>query len=186
MSKFGKLVLFAAVVLGLGLVNVAWAHETKTIGSLSILLHMEPQDSPVVKEPAHLFFAFTDAKDEFNLKSCACRISILYKDQVIFEKNLESADQAYGSNVATLDVVFPQKGVYQLAVSGESPEGKWDQFSLTYDVRIERESLQELPVNPVAKEGVLKSSYGMYAVYALGIVGFFGIIYIGLRKTKRR
>src|SRR5262245_38470205 len=87
------------------------AHEVKISGSLSVLLHMEPQDSPVVNEPAQLFIAVSDTKNAFDINTCSCSVSIKQKDKTLLTTKLEAADTAYGSNVGLVKFAFPKKGI---------------------------------------------------------------------------
>lgn len=159
------------------------AHEIKSSGSLAVLLHMNPDDSPIVGEQATLIFAFTDVKGVFNVKNCECVASVKQKDNQLFSKALEGAPEGYGSNASQIFYTFPKKGIYQVVISGKHRTGpNFEPFSISYNVRIERESSNQAPVDPLVKKADR-------TLLILSIVGIIGIIIIilsirNLRKNK--
>lgn len=176
--RFQKLSLL--IFLSFFIINSSSAHEVKGIGSLDVLLHMEPNDSPVINHPAYLFFAFNDSRKIFDLSLCNCGVKIESKGKVIFESKLESAEESYGSNVAKVDYIFPKKGIYNVKLSGESTNKSFDPFFLVYDVRIERESLDESPISPTSRNSINLNVY----IYGLGIIGAVAIILLGIGKSN--
>lgn len=163
-------ILFAPVI--------APAHETKVTGPLSILLHMEPQDSPIVGKAAELFTAFSDVNGTFLLEHCHCEIKILSGKTVLLEQTLTPTDGVYGSNVARTEFTFPQKGIYVVSVSGNvSDDANELPFMVSYNVRIERESSNDRPVDPLVpgiKISIANIVYGFGAIIALAIL-FIGL-----------
>jgi hypothetical protein len=140
---FFKIAACAGIFLFI-LAPIANAHEFKLNRSIGALLHMEPDDSPIVGQPAKLFFAFKDFDNVFDPASCECHVVIFRNEKIIYDGILHSdGDSAYGPNVLSLEFVFPEKGIYTLVVHGRDTEKKFQEFSLSYDIRLERDSAEE-------------------------------------------
>lgn len=162
------------------------AHETKTIGSLSVLLHMEPQDSPVVGEEAKLYFAFTDANEKFNLAQCECVFEITKGKNTLNRNTLMSADALFGLNVALANFTFPNKGIYMVSLEGSARDGSFESFAISYGVRIERENTEESPVDPLVQSWGRNFTLA-HLIYGAGGIFALIIIIIGFYpKSKRR
>ena len=181
MYRHRTLLLLTALFFGLAFSN-AHAHETKIAGSMRVLLHMEPQDSPVIGEPARLFLAFSDDKGIFDITACDCELMITSKNKTVFEESLQIGDsELYGSNTGTAEFTFPKRGLYTVSVKADSKDGAFSPFALSYAVRIERENLEEEPVSPTSPARAIHVSPS-YVIYVLGLLAFSAILYAGFKK----
>lgn len=169
-----KKILLGLAILILPL--IAGAHEVKRAGTLDILLHMEPLDNPVVNENAFLYFSVADSANQFVFADCVCRVSV--KDssgKELLNRLVTPADEApdWGVNVSRIPFVFPQLGIYKVAIAGESKTSKFADFALEYDKRIERaDESQSLVKTDVQEEAPWYASY-----YTIGgALLIFGII----------
>lgn len=161
----------------------ASAHEIKIDGPMSVLLHMEPQDSPVVGEPARLFLAFTDSEERFALASCVCGVAVRRGDETLFVTKLDREEPEYGSNVASANITFPERGIYEVVVSGKPVTGgAFTPFSIQYAVRIERTDVRQDPVSPV----VTAAAHGRIWIYAGGALLAGAILILGFRTSNGR
>ncbi len=175
--------LFWLLMLGCLIPGPLWAHETKTAGQFSVLLHMEPQDSPVIGEPAQLFFAVSKAAGELYVDECGCSVTIKRAGKIISTPMLNHADVLYGSNVGVAETIFSTAGLYQVTfVAKPVKTNPFEPFELTFNVRIERQSLTEAPINPPADNSLDPSYY----IYAGGIAAAGIIVIVGFKKTKSR
>jgi len=129
----------------------ASAHEVKRAGNVAVLLHMEPQDSPVINEPATLYLSFDDDNKKFSLVDCECKVEIKNGSSTLHSQNLV-IQEAFGHNAGSVDFTFPSKGIYTVDLTAVSKTGKFEKINLSYDVRIERESLHQAPVDPLSRE----------------------------------
>jgi hypothetical protein len=120
------------------LARVASAHEYKYAGTLSVLLHMEPGDSPIASEPAQLFFYFKDEAKKFRATECNCTVTIKSGDNTLREGPVEGAAKGYGEDVRMVNFTFPDVGIYTVTLNGTPKNGAFEPFLLNYDVRIER------------------------------------------------
>jgi hypothetical protein len=174
------------ILAGLLLLPVfAQAHEVKRSGTLEILSHREPEDSPIAREPAILYFSVTDSNDRFTFSDCDCFVSVSEGGDALLDRKLTAEDEApdWGVNVSKVDYVFPELGVYVLNIQGKSKTGSFNDFSLDYDVRIERESAT-VPAGSANADGssFLKNYYIIGG--ALIILGI--IIYETINKSRNK
>lgn len=179
-----KLVFSFFIFVFLTISIPAHAHETKFDGSLGVLLHMEPQDSPVIKETAKLFFYFEDAKKEFSLSDCNCVVTIELEGKTIFSQKLTNQEKTYGSNVSSIEFSFPKKAIYKILLTGASLKNAFKQFHIEYNARVERESINETPINPqsIPEKNPFFNAYWIF----LGIIASFAILLILFRKKIKK
>jgi len=135
--------IFILVSCYLLLVTPVSAHILKTDGSIGAVLHIDPDDDPIINQPAYFFFEFRDLKNKFNLDSCSCTLNIEKDGQQVFSQSLNAGGNKTTS--ANLSYTFNQKGVYQVKVSGSSLDNSFSSFTLNYDLRVSRESGNKTP-----------------------------------------
>ncbi len=121
----------------------AEAHQIKTDGSMSVMLHSDPNDDPYAGEPAILYFTFTDKDKKFRMEACDCRAYVAPYDQLPeikdkgFLQALDSSDIArvYGSY--SFEYVFPRRDLYAVVVEGNPrEEALFAPFRIIFDLRI--------------------------------------------------
>lgn len=158
------------------------AHETKYAGDIGVLLHTEPDDSPITEEPAQLYFAFTDGDESFTLSSCNCTVRIEQDENLLETGALRQADASYGSNVGYFDFIFPTKGVYQVILIGSPLEpSSYHDFEIAYDLRVERDNPHT--INESSQLGRIQLNINAI-IYTCGILTAGGILIIGLHKPN--
>lgn len=101
------------------------AHVLKTDSDIGAVLHIYPDDDPIVNESSNLFFEVKDKSGTFSWSTCVCKMHILLDGKEEYVGPVGQSGSSY---------IFPKKGIYQVQLSGESPE-----FLLSYDVRVSRE-----------------------------------------------
>jgi hypothetical protein len=108
------------------------AHILKTDGTIGAVIHVDPDDDPYVGVPSGLFFELKDTTGKFVQDECECMISIRTGDILIDSFPLSHGDTTY---------TFANKGIYTITLAGKpkQPES-FQSFSLTYDIRVARES----------------------------------------------
>ncbi len=84
------------------------AHSIQTDGSVLMMLHASPDDSPIIGQPAILTFYITDKEKRFTAAECDCRLEISFADQVIFS----TTTFAVVKNNVLFSYTFPHKGTY--------------------------------------------------------------------------
>lgn len=132
-----------AIFLAAGLVwvSAAKAHFIKGDGSVSVLLHVAPDDNPVVGQPSTLYLRFSDAERTFSGEQCDCTVLILKGGQKIFWQKL-FLDDTKGSTATTFSFIFPEQDIYEIQIEGKpETEGIFPPFTSTYTLDVGRPSL---------------------------------------------
>lgn len=116
------------------------AHILKSDGPIGAVLHIDPDDNPIIGKQATFFLEFSDKDGKFSLADCNCKFHILKNNEELFSTFLVPFEE--GSNTASgFSYTFKEKGVYQIQVEGEPVNSStFSSFSLSYDWRIEREN----------------------------------------------
>lgn len=137
------------IVFSIFLVKPVSAHVLQSNGSVGAVLHIDPADDPIVGEQAAFFFEFKDKKNTFNPANCVCTFSILENGKEIFSQPLfqDNADPSVTN--ASVFYTFAARDVYQVKVSGKPLMEKkaFEPFTLTYDIRVSRESSGSAPTS---------------------------------------
>ncbi len=136
-NKFLFLILF--LIISLSIPAKISAHVLKTDGSIGAVLHIDPDDDPIVNQPANFVLEFKDTKNKFHLYNCSCTYSLVKAGQTIVSGSLTSVSED-DHNSAAFSYTFPEKGVYQLKVSGSPVDNSFSNFDLDYDLRVSRDS----------------------------------------------
>lgn len=163
-----KRILWCAtlIVLAFGFFHTAAAHEYKTDGSVTVLLHSNPDDDPIAAEPASLFFQVSDTSERFDPALCDCSVTISNQGQKLFGGSLFRIG---GPSIYsfTIPFTFPKKAVYSISVTGKPKAvGTFQSFQVQYDLRISREVLpqpKKVPVTMIALVAIaIMAGIGLY------------------------
>ncbi|HSR89517.1 MAG TPA: hypothetical protein VLK22_03970 [Candidatus Udaeobacter sp.] len=126
------------------LCSPAQAHELMADGSIYALLHINPDDDPIVGQPADLLFLITDAKKTFVPDNCNCIASItdLTTNKIIFSSPLSKSRSSYkGIFAPAITYTFPHKGIYTIKLTGTPIQtNSFQSFNLAYDIRLDKDS----------------------------------------------
>ncbi|MFO0702930.1 MAG: hypothetical protein U0514_03685 [Candidatus Andersenbacteria bacterium] len=113
------------------------AHELEEAGSVGAVLHINPNDSPVVGTASTLSFVFTNHDDDFTLEDCTCTVQVLRGDTLLAELPIAASEKVeHGVYNLTYSYDFPAAGAYVLTLNGAraTPNATFEVFSLAYDV----------------------------------------------------
>ncbi len=125
------------------LAPTAQAHELKSDGSISALLHINPDDDPIAGQPSELLFLINDKNKKFKAEECDCKASVTDNNETVFSSSLFKGKTSYrGIFAPAIPYTFPRKGVYTIRLVGEpkNTDG-FQSFSLTYNLRIDKDEL---------------------------------------------
>jgi hypothetical protein len=135
LKRFKYVVLI--VTLGVLLAPAATsAHTFRSDGPVTVLLHVDPNDTPLTHEPSRLNFYVFDAANQFLGTQCTCSVRVTLGNTTILSEPITFHDN--GSNhVAQVPIVFPSLGVYQIYLTGR-PKGGYvfHAFKLNYLQRV--------------------------------------------------
>ncbi|HVZ58927.1 MAG TPA: hypothetical protein VG935_04215 [Patescibacteria group bacterium] len=166
------LVLLSFLFLGASVLNQALAHVLITDGTIGAVIHIDPEDDPIVGQVASFFFDFKDKTGRFDPKICNCTFKILEAGKEIYSQDLfQNSSQPSLSN-ASVFYTFPRRDVYTVEVIGhpQTPHAFQD-FTLKDDIRVSRTA--SIP-SPAQSSNWLKNN-----LFYLGILLALVIIIIG-------
>lgn len=113
------------------LITPVFAHVLKTDGNVGAVVHIDPEDDPIVGQETTIYFDIKDKSGKFNAENCDCIFIVKKAGNNIFSQPLKGTIGSYN---------FPEKNIYTLELKGTpKAEGQFDAFTLSYDVRVERE-----------------------------------------------
>ncbi len=171
---------FVLFIIFLFLPPYVRAHTLETDGTIGAVLHVEPQDEPVVGQKATVFLDVKDTANKLLLSTCDCRVKITYKNSVIFSLALFPKDPKTTS--LTFPFIFPEDGRYVVQLAGKPKlDGTFQPFTLSYEVQTAKE------VPPT--NSLWKSSTTIHIIHAGAIVAIFLgflIYYLLVEKKKKK
>lgn len=177
--------IFLFVFLGLTAAHAASAHFYLTDGSITVLLHMDPDDDPIVGQPATIHFQITDKTNKFTPANCDCSVIVSeYNGPQILSSSL-SAPPPPSIYEFGQKIIFPIKDIYLVTMTGQPKKaGEFSKFKVVYDFRIDRES--GAPAAPLVTNAVVHdhtNHLGHIVILTGGII-VGTILYI--RDRRRR
>jgi hypothetical protein len=144
LNKHAKNLFYAGILVTIGFfaahVNLVQAHVLQTDGSIGAVLHIDPDDDPIIGQPATFFFDFTDKQRKFDPAKCNCNIDILDSQQKVLVKSaLFQTSTQTGFSYPLFSYIFSQKGVYTIEATGQPQNpGDFQSFDLKYPIRVTR------------------------------------------------
>lgn len=134
-----------------------FAHQFQSDGTMRIMQHSDPDDSPIAASTTRLYLSFTDSEKKFSGTACDCIVYIApYSEReditsrgtkyVMGEGAFQSL---YGENYV-IEHVFPKKNVYAITVIGVPRDGtSFTPFQIEFPLRVERTS-PDAPARPTS------------------------------------
>jgi hypothetical protein len=121
--------------------RLASAHILQTDGAISVLLHTNPDDDPIIGKPADLLFLVSDRTSGFTTANCNCAITISKDNKQLLGGPLTKVDSLNTIFGFSQPFTFPQKGIYTVVVTGSPKTPKsFQNFQVKYDLRVAREN----------------------------------------------
>ncbi len=115
--------------------GITQAHVLKQDNAISGVLHMPPSDDPTAGEPTKIGIIFADKTGGFSLQGCDCKIRLEQKGKLLETVIPEPA--LAGATVSSISTLtFPRIGVYDLIATGNSKDDTFQNFKLSYEVRV--------------------------------------------------
>lgn len=158
------------------------AHVLQTDGSIGAVMHIDPEDDPIIGQPATFFFDFKDKQNKFQLSECSCSAEIISNGNQIFNQTLTAADnsQSADSLEQFFSYTFQQKGIYTVEVSGQpKTPGAFQSFNLKYDIRVDRTA------GPGANSAAQPQTYN-HTWHLISFVIAFPLVYLLVRWLEKR
>ncbi len=139
------LILFLIAILFVA--TPASAHTFQTDGSITVLLHTNPDDDPIAGQPAAVLFQITDTANKFDSSKCDCSVTISRQNNILFTAPLL---RVVGASIYDLTqaYTFQERGVHQITVNGKPKiAGEFQSFKVQHDLRIDRGGAPSSPEN---------------------------------------
>lgn len=133
-------VAVAAILAAAGVLcfaRTASAHEWESDGSITVLMHANPNDNPVAGEPAALLFSVNDPTGRFAAGDCRCSVTVSGGGRTLVDGPLQPFHGDALLYNFSIPLTFPEAGVYHIVVTG-SPEASstFQSFRVAYDERV--------------------------------------------------
>lgn len=152
----------------------AFAHVLQTDGSMGAVLHIYPDDDPIIGQPAYFFLEMKDTSNQFNQADCICQVSVLEAGKEVYSQNLFHGINDNPSFYFT----FPEKNIYTLKVTGKPiAPASFHSFSLSYDLRVTRE---------VKNRGITVDEFMVLIISGSLILSFIIYTITAKKKSNRK
>lgn len=172
------LFLFASFFL---IYSSVQAHILQINGSIGAVMHIDPDDDPIVGKPSNFFFEFKDKTNKFSPQNCTCIASIIENNKEIYSTSLFTQNNTDLTN-ASFSFTFPQKDIYTIILRGAPINGSdFQTFSLQYDVRVER-----VYSSNNRNTGSTSPFFFQMLIVIIGILVGVGIVVRDVVKNKKK
>ena len=137
-----KFLFTACLVVVLCSFQTAFGHEIKDDRDISVILHTNPDDDPIVGQPAAVLFSVSDKNNKFDNSQCDCRVIISEHGTELLSTALYRVTDSSTIYAYTMPFTFPKKDVYTIAMIGNPKTANaFQSFRVEYDLRVDRGSM---------------------------------------------
>lgn len=144
MKKYSVAFVVIVAALVFGTSEVAQAHVLTVDGDIGAVLHILPDDNPMVGESTQYVLSFSGTS--LNLTHCNCRVHIIEDGQEIATQPLKLTNDTVGEGTYT----FMRPAVYTLEVTGApTTPGVFQSFKLQYEVRVAGGIVEAKQISPL-------------------------------------
>src|SRR6266498_1495823 len=112
---FFLVLLFTSYLSLFTFATTASAHVLKSDGSIGAVMHLDPEDDPVVGQQSHLHFEFKDRQKKFKPENCDCTFSVWQGEKEIFSQPLLQDTSDASLNNVSVVYTFPERDIYQVS-----------------------------------------------------------------------
>jgi len=134
-----KFIIFILIAILLGLPSKSFAHVLLTDQSIGAVMHINPDDDPIVGRLSSFFFDFKDKTGKFDPTQCDCKFQIIENNMLIYSQPLFSNNQTPGLSNTSAFYTFPKKDIYSIRITGKPlASNLFQPFTLKYDLRVSR------------------------------------------------
>jgi hypothetical protein len=178
-----KLTLLILLVIYSIFPQVSFAHVLKTDESIGAVIHIDPEDDPIVGQPSNIYFEFKDRQDKFRANECDCKFIVLKNGEQVFMEPLFGNDSEPTLTSSAVTYTFPEKNIYQIQLKGSPKDGiSFATFTLHYDIRVEREIEKSNNETSNVEKYSISASWYLYLIIGLGILSVVTIVIWGRKK----
>jgi hypothetical protein len=153
--------------------HTALAHIVASDGDMSVNLHIDPEDYPVINVPQTFVFIYgSPISTAFDARNCVCTMTISERGKILLHKVVPPSNNYFGKYSYT----FKKSDVYKLQLTGEPKiSGQFSPFNVIYNIRV---------ANYVPGESAnVPATDKWWAVKPMAIIGSAIIFFIGVDYT---
>jgi len=173
-----RLILALLVVVGVLFLKapVALAHFPAYDKSMTVVLHIDPDDQPLAGQPARLNFFYEDSQHKFNPQKCNCQVTISEQGKRIFKAQVPLSSPS-PTGFGLIPYTFKQPDVYKIGLSGSpTAGGDFAPFNVSWNFRV--------PTDLSGYSDSNKYYIVIFVALALAVVGTIGyFIYKDLKEA---
>jgi len=135
-----KVIFLASCAMLLVFAAPVSAHFWQSAGPSTVLLHIVPDDDPIIGEPADLFFSFNNLAGTFDPSKYNFFISISDERGTLFTSNLSLIEGTKPTLFERhIPFTFSQKGVYTIILTAIPASSTLKEFNVQYQAQVDRE-----------------------------------------------
>jgi hypothetical protein len=160
------------------LISLSWlfikpasAHIYITDRNITVLLHTNPDDDPIVNQPASMLFEITDKTNRFQVADCDCSVMISRQGQMLLNSPLLTFNTP-SIYEFTMPFTFPEKAVYEITFTGKPKTANaFQAFQVQYNLRVDRDAGQAAnpQTNTSSDSGLMRKIWIPLGIAAVAI-----------------
>ena len=133
--KYFVSILLVTTILSISSPPQTFAHELKENDYVIVVLHINPNDNPIVGEKAGIKFLITEPRESFPSIDCDCTGIVLDKGVELVRQKLF----VHGELSDSIPYTFSHSGIYQVRITGtpnyKDPDS-FRSFSITFNLSV--------------------------------------------------
>jgi hypothetical protein len=150
--------------------KTTFAHVLESENAFGGVMHINPNDEPVVGSQSTIIFDIKSKDEDFKLSDCVCNIHIIKDKKEVALLPLQIPDPK-SPNTGTVIYTFASPGDYSLKMTGKPHPDEEETFTLTYPTHVT--ALKEVATTPQSRNSYLKY---------IGAVVLLVLLFVIIRK----
>jgi hypothetical protein len=164
--------------------KTVFAHESESSEGISAIMHIDPNDQPVINSPAQFYFTFQDPAGSFEISHCDCTI-ILLKDGIELDRQPVAQPNSTFSSLSSYPLytrTFDQSGNYELELIGSPKDNTaFHPFMLHFEVPVKDSGSTASGYHPM----MANEHLGHILIFGGGFVIALAILLQGYWKNRK-
>lgn len=164
------------------------AHVLKADGNIGAVIHVTPDDDPIVGEKADFFFEIKDKDKKFRPEACDCTVTIAKNGNKVFSRPLFTSTNQVNFDTPVFQYTFPERAIYTILLIGQPKTANaFQPFRIQYDIRADRVSESASTTPSAQPSAAWPNHWFHYIAIAFIALVFLALLFIDrLRAHARR